>query len=184
MDLRNFSQIINLLQQIPEHQQSDLKKYNCSLEDLFYYIKGYDSKIGIPETDSLENYPEYQLSRKLLLYVPPILLVIGTIGNLLSFIVLRAHGSKVSTYSYLAALAVMDLFVLYVGLLRLWIAQLTGLDIKDQSDWLCKFVVFFGYVCSDSAVWFIIVVTIERYIAVQYPLKASIMCKVKHKFIY
>ncbi|KAK3085681.1 hypothetical protein FSP39_007067 [Pinctada imbricata] len=181
MDLRNLSQIMDVFQRLPSASKDNLTRrcVNCTLEQLINYINGFYSEIDTDENDSVDNYQEYIIGKKLLLYISPIILIIGTIGNLLSFIVFKAHGSKVSTYSYLAALAVMDLFVLYVGLLRRWVAQLSDIDIGDHSDWLCKFVMFFGYVCSDSSVWLIIIVTAERYIAVQYPLRASIMCKVR-----
>ncbi|XP_062605289.1 FMRFamide receptor-like [Saccostrea cucullata] len=84
-----------------------------------------------------------------------------------------------STYSYLSALAIMDISVLLVGLLRLWIAEITGSDVQDVSDVTCKLVSFLGYVCSDSSVWLIITVTTERYIAVCYPLKTQVFCKIE-----
>lgn len=83
---------------------------------------------------------------------------------------------KFSTYFYLMVLAVADTLVLYIGLLRLWIGQLTGYDLRDKSDWLCKATNVVGYTVSDFSVWLIIAVTIERYIVVCHPLKANSIC--------
>lgn len=129
--------------------------------------------------EELMQYTDYRVHKWLLLYVPPILLFVGTFGNLFSFIILRQNMRKLSTYFYLAILAIMDILVLYVGLLRLWAGQLTNVDIRNEANWLCKSIIFLGYVTSDSSVWLIIAVTVERYIAVCYPLKAPSMCNVR-----
>ena len=124
-------------------------------------------------------YPEYALSKYLLFYVPPILLILGTFGNVFSFFILMKNVKKASTYSYLSALAIMDLLVLYIGLLRLWIGQFT-MDFRNQADWVCKLIVFLGYVCSDTSVWLIIAVTAERFFVVYFPLHAPRLCNVRN----
>ncbi|XP_064611660.1 probable G-protein coupled receptor 139 [Liolophura sinensis] len=132
----------------------------------------------LPE-DSLSDYQAYRIHKLLLLYIPPILLIFGTFGNVFSFLTLRQKSmAKISTYFYLSVLSLSDFMVLYFGLLRLWVAELTNFDIRDQSDTLCKLVMFLGYVSSDLSVWLIIAVTVERYIVVAHPLKASTFCTV------
>ncbi|KAL8582770.1 hypothetical protein ACOMHN_021882 [Nucella lapillus] len=124
----------------------------------------------------LMEIPEYRLLKALMLYVPPILIVVGTLGNVFSFIILRRRAmAKVSSYLYLASLAVADSLVLYIGLLRLWMGEVTGTDFHYATDWLCKLTISFGYMASDLSVWLIIAVTVERYIVVCFPLKASTM---------
>ncbi|KAH3793982.1 hypothetical protein DPMN_147510 [Dreissena polymorpha] len=126
----------------------------------------------------LGNFSEYmEPDRYLQLYVPPILLVLGTCGNFLSFVIMSRNMFKISTYSYLALLAIMDTFVLCIGLLRMWIGHF-AMDIQIMSNWMCKLVTFVGYVSSVMSVWLIIAVTIERFIAVKFPLKAQRMCNV------
>ncbi|GFR73061.1 FMRFamide receptor-like, partial [Elysia marginata] len=123
------------------------------------------------------QFPEYRLKKQLVLYFSPVLLLLGTLGNLFSFIVLRRKPLvKVSSYIYLASLALIDTVVLYIGLLRVWLAELTGVDFQDSGDWICKLSVVLGYVASDLSVWLIIAVTVERYIVVCFPFKASAMC--------
>lgn len=109
--------------------------------------------------------------------MPPILILLGTFGNIFSFIILKRKAMlKFSTYFYLMILALADTLVLYVGLLRLWIGELTRHDIRDTSDWLCKLTNVIGYTVSDFSVWLIIAVTIERYIVVCHPLQANSLC--------
>ena len=153
---------------------------NCTYVDLYNIEqicinKSEDGLSSQPPYLSLQS--AYRIKQHLILYVSPILFVFGVIGNLLSFIVLNGQTKKISTYSYLSALAIMDICVLIVGLLRLWMVELTGRDINNISNITCKLVQFLGYVCSDSSVWLIVTVTTERYIAVCHPLKTQLLCK-------
>ena len=136
------------------------------------YIRSYERE--------MMQYVEYRILKYLLLYVPPILLLLGTIGNILSFVILmRRSMRKLSTYIYLAVLSITDTLVLYIGLLRLWIGELSGFELKNQTDWICKLISVAGYTVSDYSVWLIIAVTVERYVAVCYPLQATSMCNLK-----
>ena len=126
--------------------------------------------------EQLLLYMEYKIHKFLLLYIPPLLLIIGTIGNVLSFCVLiRKAMRRTSTYNYLAVLSFTDMLVLYIGLLRLWVGELTE-DVRDMSDWSCKFITMAGYTVSVYSVWLLIAVTVERYIVTVHSLRASTMC--------
>ena len=127
---------------------------------------------------SLMQFAEYRIQKSLMEYFPPFLVVIGTFGNIFSFVILRRKVmSMQSTYLYLAVLAWADTLVLYVGLLRLWISELSGRDFKNDNDWFCKITSALLYTSSDYSVWLIIAVTVERYIVVCHPFKASVLCK-------
>ncbi len=70
----------------------------CTAWLLLRYVRPYEEQLMV--------YPEYRAHKLLLLYVPPLLLVLGTIGNILSFCVLmRKAMRRTSTYNYLAVLA-------------------------------------------------------------------------------
>ncbi|XP_052818226.1 probable G-protein coupled receptor 139 [Mya arenaria] len=127
----------------------------------------------------LMTHPEYAAQKLILLYIPPILLVVGTFGNLFSFIILLKNTRKASTYSYLSVLAIMDLLVLYIGLMKLWIAQFM-INVEEVNRVFCKTAVFLGYMCSEVSVWLIVAVTIERTIVVLFPLKAPRICNAKY----
>ena len=127
----------------------------------------------------LMQYTEYRINKWILIIVPPILVVLGTFGNIFSFIILKRKPMlKFSTYFYLMVLAVADTLVLYIGLLRMWIGELIGSDIRDKADWICKLTNVLGYTVSDFSVWLIIAVTVERYIVVCHPLKANSFCNI------
>lgn len=123
------------------------------------------------------GYGSYRLHRSLLLYVPPILILLGTFGNVFSFVILKSKAMlKFSTYFFLMLMAVTDTLVLYVGLLPLWVSQVSGLDIRNMSNFVCKVSNSFGSMVSDCSVWLIISVSVERYLVVCHPFRASALC--------
>ena len=135
-----------------------------------------NSEVTGPET-MLMQYSEYRVHKVISLYVPPILLIMGTFGNIFSFLILRNKTmTRQSTNSFLSTLALADSVVLFVGLLRRWVDAIAGVDIQAESIWLCKTISMLTYSSSHFSVWLIIAVTIERYIAVSQPLHASRYC--------
>ena len=81
------------------------------------------------------------IARQIELYTYPVLLVIGTLGNLLSLVVLiqmRQH----SVYRYLTFMSIADTIVLYIGLLRELLLS-SSLQTHIQGTLLCKLHVFF-----------------------------------------
>ena len=179
----NLTYIRGLLQSLSTEQLQQLKD-ELGLSDQQEVLQWLGSKADTMHVRSYEQalmqYPEYKLNKILLLYLPPILIIMGTFGNIFSFIILKRKAMlKFSTYFYLMVLAIADTLVLYIGLLRLWIGELTGYDLRDQANWICKLTNVIGYTVSDFSVWLIIAVTIERYIVVCHPLKANAMCNTR-----
>ncbi|XP_070202720.1 probable G-protein coupled receptor 139 [Littorina saxatilis] len=177
----NLSVILSVIESLsPEARRELLAKIGITSDD---DLKQFLGQAMVPEHVHLEaermQYPEYRAHKLLSLYVPPILLLLGTFGNVFSFLILRHKAmARQSTHHFLAALAVMDSLVLYIGLFRKWLGDLTGFDPQTQSEWLCKGIVTLGYTCSNVSVWIIVAVTVERYIVVCHPLKANRVCNV------
>lgn len=157
--------------------QSDIsllfKHFNVNdLASLTYAFKN----LSLAANDS--EVQKYQIESIILLIIPPILLILGTFGNILSFIILtRQAMRKYSTFLYLAILSISDTFVIYTGLLRLWMKELINYDITTYSDWICKLTNVLLYTVSDYSVWLLVAVTVERYVAVCHPLKAHSICR-------
>ncbi|KAL3859752.1 hypothetical protein ACJMK2_009950 [Sinanodonta woodiana] len=125
----------------------------------------------------LMTFLEYRIYKSLSMYAPPVLLLVGMFGNVMSFLILRNKTmARISTNLFLAALAVADTIVLMIGLLRKWLAELTTIDAQNEASWLCKTINVLGYSSSQFSVWLIIAVTIERYVVVSQPLHASRFC--------
>lgn len=126
--------------------------------------------------EELQNFTTYRQDQWVRVYVPPVILGIGTLGNIVSFVVLMSpHMRKTSTYTYLAVLCLADTVVLYIGLLRSWHGHLTGRDVIHYNRWACKVVTWLSYSASVYSVWLLVAVTVERYIAVVHSMHAQVM---------
>lgn len=128
--------------------------------------------------DSVKDYFEYHLSHWLMLYVAPLILVVGTVGNTISLFVLRHPFFRDSPISFtLSALAVVDTLVLCTSLLRQWILALGRGNIRDLlGDFSCKGHFLLTYYLHQLSSWTLVVVTVERTFCVGLPLAAKVLC--------
>lgn len=110
-------------------------------------------------------------------YYLALVIVTGVVGNSLSFLVFTRTNLKLRSSSYyLAALALADLgFIL--TLLVVWLKHF-DVDLFSWNGW-CQAMVYGGSVCSCLSVWLTVAFTLERLIAVQYPLQRPSMCTVR-----
>ncbi|XP_025078660.1 uncharacterized protein LOC112554822 [Pomacea canaliculata] len=130
---------------------------------------------------SVDHYSEFALSVTIWKYGSPTLLLVGTMGNMLSILVLsRKRLRQLTTMFYLTVLAIADLAVLYTGLLRLWLDNVFGEYLRLQSDFACKFHTFIVYLALDFSVWILVAVTVDRCICVSAPFAARRWCTLKN----
>ncbi|XP_053977985.1 thyrotropin-releasing hormone receptor-like [Hylaeus volcanicus] len=109
-------------------------------------------------------------------YIPSIILL-GLVGNLLSCIVfLNTHLRIRSSSYYLAALATAD-FGFLITLLLVWLNNTLGWKVFNKDGW-CETLVYVSAVCSSLSVWLIVAFTVERFIAIQYPLHRPHICTI------
>ncbi|KAK1118885.1 hypothetical protein K0M31_014655 [Melipona bicolor] len=109
-------------------------------------------------------------------YIPSIILL-GLVGNLLSCVVfLNTHLRIRSSSYYLAALATAD-FGFLITLLLVWLNNTIGWKVFNKDGW-CETLVYVSAVCSSLSVWLIVAFTVERFIAVQYPLHRPHICTI------
>ncbi|CAH1786027.1 unnamed protein product [Owenia fusiformis] len=125
-------------------------------------------------------YPEYRIARMLGLYCPPVIILLGLIGNSLTFWLLCRSPLKYSSTSvYLRVLSIVDSLVLVIALVRLWIMELslelTGqrFDLKEISAATCQVFYFLIYFLVQLSAWILVGVSFERIIAVWLPFKAK-----------
>ena len=73
--------------------------------------------------DSADNYTYQQIGTAIQRYMAPLVVVIGVLGNTLSFLVMiQPRNRRVSCCIYMAALAVSDTMTLYVAA-HLWVVS-------------------------------------------------------------
>lgn len=110
-------------------------------------------------------------------YYTPALVLIGSAGNILSVVVFfKTKLRKLSSSYYLAALGISDTCFLF-GAFVSWLNYF-NINIYNQ-DYYCQFFTYISGLCSFLSVWFVVAFTIERFIAVLYPLKRQTICTVK-----
>ncbi|XP_071080929.1 probable G-protein coupled receptor 139 [Haliotis cracherodii] len=134
-----------------------------------------DSNCSNEENEAI--LPNQETAHLLWTIISPILLLLGTIGNLLSIVVLTRKAMRKSNMSkYLTCLAVADLAVLYVGLLREWVLHGFKEDIRDVHPVVCKIHAWLTYSSLHTSAWIQVSVTIERTVFVWRPLRYRIFC--------
>lgn len=111
-------------------------------------------------------------------YYIPVISIFGIIGNSLSATVFLCTQLKSRSSSYyLAALALTDLIFL-VNLFFNYVFLSFGVDLYNRNVF-CQAMVYTSSVCCFLSVWLIVSFTVERFIAIQYPLHRPHMCTVR-----
>lgn len=107
----------------------------------------------------------------------PMLMVIGLFGNSITMIIMTRRGMRSTTNMYLAALAFVDMLYLVLTFL-LGLSHYPNMaGPKYYAYWeLRPFLMMLTDACSNTSVWLTVTFTIERYIAVKYPMKANVWC--------
>ena len=122
------------------------------------------------------------------LYLPPLIILVGSICNVLVIIVMRMkYFRQVSTSFYICLNAFVDnvsilipfpahwLYVNYPDVLR---------DTGRAADLMCKVFHFTGYFTSNLGIALTAAMTMERALAIKFPLRALHMCTVeKAKYV-
>ena len=107
-------------------------------------------------------------------YLLPLMAVVGLAGNMVSFVVFVAtYMRRLSSSVYLAALSMVDMVFLLCVLFS-WGVNI-GVDLYQQDGW-CQTFIYLTYVSSFLSVWYVVSFTVERYIAVHYPLRRYDFC--------
>ena len=108
----------------------------------------------------------------------PILLFLGTVGNVLSIITVTNRFCKRSSYTvHLTALAIFDLLTLYTTITKIWVPDAFGIHLISTSPVYCKIHIFIISLVSGVSGWLIVCLAIERTFSLYYPHKAKDVCK-------
>jgi hypothetical protein len=128
----------------------------------------------VPEVDDETQYPAYTASVWLWYVYPPVLILLGTVFNVLSILVWSRKKMEAPSMSVmLTALAISDTIMLYTGVLRFYLLYAFHIDIVVLGEFsiVCKLVNWFLHPAMYLSSWLLVAISVERMIAVCWPLK-------------
>ena len=156
------------------------------MEDIFstgsYSTEDYTTSTPLepgPPGKGVADYWQYKTYTVMFLWVSPFLIILGTVGNVITFITLRNPLYKNSSTGFLlSCLAVVDTGMLNTGLLRHWIRMITDnwIDVRALTLGSCKVHYFFTYYLKMVSPMTVTLMTMERVISVVWPLKVKEIC--------
>ena len=121
---------------------------------------------GYEFTDIIYSF----LAANIWIYGAPPILIFGTVGNILSILVMNRKSLRMSTTSlYLTVLAVTDLILLYIGVLPVWLQQL--LKVGRTLSRGCTMYLSMVFFIIHFQAWIIVSVSLERLAAVWFPIR-------------
>ena len=124
---------------------------------------------GLDQLSSLKA-----LTLRVSLYLLPVIIVSGVIGNCISLVVLlKTYLRRLSVSVYLAALSTADT-VFLLTLLVIWLEFIPVRALHRNG--LCQITIYLSYCSSFMSVWCVVGFSVERCIAICYPLQRPIMC--------
>ena len=130
------------------------------------------------------NHFNCHLAETLWLVFSPVLMTIGTLGNILSVCVLLQKRMRQSSASiYLISLAFADTAVLYIGLLREWLVHLVDSDYRKENHATCRLQLWLQFSASASSVWILTAFTTDRHTSILWPIFAKTHCSRKLQVI-
>ncbi|KAL8572877.1 hypothetical protein ACOMHN_011126 [Nucella lapillus] len=129
-------------------------------------------------------YLRYNFTYLLWLIVPPVLLILGCFGNVMTMVVMRGMRASTSESTaclsvYFTALAFSDLILLITAVLWDWPDMAFGTMVPYFSDLPCTVPFFVLFLTSMTSAWFLVAMTCQRLMSVVLPLRVGVLCTVK-----
>lgn len=127
---------------------------------------------GTGSTSSLEDFVEYRVALFINRYCLYLIVGLGIPGNFAALLTVSKMKPFTSSSLFMIALATADSINLIIKELYY---QLTFFDIQ-LSDLGCQFFIFLGTFAMHYANWILVAMTIERFIAIKFPMKVQEIC--------
>ena len=125
----------------------------------------------------VEEYMTCKISMAITTYWFPILVPIGVIGNVLSLLVMiQANNRNVSTCNFMTAISINDNAMMAFALN---IHLITVAKVYEINDVECKLLSSLTQVGLQNSTFQILAMTIDKFIAIKWPHKATISCTAK-----
>ena len=125
----------------------------------------------------LMMFPEHTAFTIIWHFCPPLLLLLGVPGNVVTIMVLRRLWSNGSSQlPFLLSLAIADLCLLVSGLLFDMCFYVFDWDLREFHVVPCKVLTFTMNCSSTVAAWLLVAVTAQRAVSVMHPYRVAACC--------
>ena len=113
------------------------------------------------------------------------LVILGLLGNITTILIMQKRPFKSTTHSILlSALAIIDTLCLSMFLFfKPCVAYLFGFDMRSLGDVVCRLLQYYTYIVRLGGSAMIILICLERFIAVCFPFKARFILAKKSAYI-
>ena len=117
-----------------------------------------------------ETYMTFKVAKLIDNYYFPVLIPLGLVGNTLSFLVMmKPNNNRMSTCIYMAALSINDNLMM-CSAFHFWLVSAVNIHVWNY--WECVGSVYFAYYCLQTATYQVLVMTVDKYVAIKWPHKA------------
>ena len=110
---------------------------------------------------------------------PLFILLIGTVGNVLNYIVLGRTCPGTSIGVLLRAISIGNLMDIWFYISYVWMNYTFNFNIRLTTNFVCKSFPYLSYVGADFSIFLVVISSLDRLIAVWLPLKFTKFCNVK-----
>ena len=132
-----------------------------------------ETKIPTKDTfmEEVEAYMISKIVNFISLYWFPILIPIGVVGNILSFLVMiKPNNRKMSTCIYMAAISINDNIMIYMSS---HIYLVSALQIHKWNPIECHWIGLVALFALQNCTFQIVAMTLDKYIAIKWPHRAA-----------
>ncbi len=159
------------------------------------YMKNYDLLDNIEKLNTVPNRTVFcfrckeitnnagyyfDVADDLVKYFSPVLIAVGTVGNVLCFLMMMRRSMRDSVIcTQIAVIAVCDTLNLWYGDFLFYLEKTHGIHITDLSSAGCKSAETIQNALLLLSCWLITFMSVERFIAVFFPLKSKLYLKKK-----
>ena len=120
--------------------------------------------------EEVNTYLIFKITISISKYWFPILVPLGIVGNILSFLVMiKPNNRKMSTCIFMAAISVNDNLMMCLALHN-WL--LSVVKIYNWYTWECRFAAFLTMHAVQNSTYQVLAMTTDKYVAIKWPHKA------------
>uniref|UniRef100_A0A1I8GZL1 G_PROTEIN_RECEP_F1_2 domain-containing protein n=2 Tax=Macrostomum lignano TaxID=282301 RepID=A0A1I8GZL1_9PLAT len=120
---------------------------------------------------------------QLIRYGYPILLLIGTVSNLIALLFSLVNLSESISCMYFLALSVLDLLCLWCNLLPILLSLYFDIFAQEASQLTCKLIPFFGIFTAGSVAWLVVALTYTKLATLVRPFWHSLYSRRVHRLL-